>query len=438
MPHFLFHQCLRLLSIAGVTLAGWILSPMMVWAQAVPAEVRDPFLADPELMEPRDPLLPELPVVRRLSPLEKVELETALDELAAEGERLHFQGETDRAFQVWMREVRLRRVLGYEAEIQAMQRVGLRAWEDSRSQETQLLTLRLRQIQAELLSQEPLDIPLLESVAATFEVLRDIDSAIAVYETLIVRAAQAGDREERQRLLENLASLQESWFRFEVAGKTYQSLLVANNGSDALKQVEYLQGAIRNYQDAGELSTTVGLQRRLLAQYQTTSTLQPIPALLLAIARNYRDLEDLPQARTYYLIAHSTAFGQNQTNIAREAVEDLTAIYAALERPADVLYLYQQQIALDRLSYDGYELMQVFDKLGQFHETQGEPDAAITAYQEGLILATHLKHREVYFKYQLLRLLYAQDRLTGLAVERHQHDPAIDVLQQTDIWQGNR
>ncbi|MEL6385539.1 MAG: hypothetical protein AAFQ89_24380, partial [Cyanobacteria bacterium J06626_18] len=354
MSHFLSRQCLRLSLVVGVALAGWVWAPIVVWAQALPAEVRDPFLADPELTEPRDPLLPELPVMRRLSPLEKVELEAALDELAAEAERLHFQGETDLAFQVWMREVRLRRVLGYEAEIQAMQRVGLRAWEDSRSQETQLLTLRLRQIQTELLNQEPLDIPLLESVAATFEVLRDIDSAIAVYETLIVRAAQAGDQEERQRLLENLANLQESWFRFEVAGETYQSLLVANSGKDPVKQVQYLQGAIRNYQDAGELRTTVGLQRRLLAQYQTTSTVQPIPALLLAIARNYRDLEDLPQARTYYLTAHSTAFGQNQTNIAREAVEDLTEIYTVLERPNDVLYLYQQQIALDRLSYNGY------------------------------------------------------------------------------------
>ncbi|MEO1299987.1 MAG: hypothetical protein AAFW75_30295 [Cyanobacteria bacterium J06636_16] len=430
-------QCLRLSLVVGVALAGWVWAPIVVWAQALPAEVRDPFLADPELTEPRDPLLPELPVMRRLSPLEKVELEAALDELAAEAERLHFQGETDLAFQVWMREVRLRRVLGYEAEIQAMQRVGLRAWEDSRSQETQLLTLRLRQIQTELLNQEPLDIPLLESVAATFEVLRDIDSAIAVYETLIVRAAQAGDQEERQRLLENLANLQESWFRFEVAGETYQSLLVANSGKDPVKQVQYLQGAIRNYQDAGELRTTVGLQRRLLAQYQTTSTVQPIPALLLAIARNYRDLEDLPQARTYYLTAHSTAFGQNQTNIAREAVEDLTEIYTVLERPNDVLYLYQQQIALDRLSYDGYELMQVFDKLGQFHEAQGEPDAAITAYQEGLVLASHLKHREAYFKYQLLRLLYAEDRLPGAPAERHQHDPVIEALQQTEIWQGN-
>ncbi|MEM9006869.1 MAG: hypothetical protein AAGE59_25495, partial [Cyanobacteria bacterium P01_F01_bin.86] len=321
MPYCLRCQWVQFSSAVGLALISWALSPIIVWAQALPAEVRDPFLADPELTEPRDPLLPDLLILRPLSPLERVELAASLDLLAAEAERLHFEGQTDLAFQIWMREVRLRRIFGYAEEIRAMQRVGLRAWEDSRTQETQLLTLRLRQIQTELLNQAPLDISLLEAVAATFEVLRDIDSAIAVYDTLIVQASQAGDQAERQRLLENLANLQESWFRFDVAGKTYQSLLAANSGSDPLKQVQYLQGAIRNYQDAGELQTTVGLQRRLLAQYQANNSIQPIPALMLAIARNYRDLDDVTQAQTYYLTTYSTALGQNQTNIAREAVE---------------------------------------------------------------------------------------------------------------------
>lgn len=437
MPYCLRCQWVQFSSAVGLALISWALSPIIVWAQALPAEVRDPFLADPELTEPRDPLLPDLLILRPLSPLERVELAASLDLLAAEAERLHFEGQTDLAFQIWMREVRLRRIFGYAEEIRAMQRVGLRAWEDSRTQETQLLTLRLRQIQTELLNQAPLDISLLEAVAATFEVLRDIDSAIAVYDTLIVQASQAGDQAERQRLLENLANLQESWFRFDVAGKTYQSLLAANSGSDPLKQVQYLQGAIRNYQDAGELQTTVGLQRRLLAQYQANNSIQPIPALMLAIARNYRALDDVTQAQTYYLTTYSTALGQNQTNIAREAVEDLAEIYRSLDRPDDVIYLYEQQAALGRLSYDGYGLMQVFDRLGQFHEAQNEPDKAIAAYQEGLILADHLGHREAYFNYRLLQLLYIQDQLDVTPAEGHQHSAAVEALQQTEIWRGN-
>ena len=437
MLYSLSRPWLRWASVIGLILSGWAFFPMVVWAQALPAEVRDPFLADPELTEPRDPLLPDLPIRRRLSPLEKFELEAELDLLAAEAESLYFAGQTELAYQIWIREVNLRRVLGYEEEIRAMQRVGVRVWEDSRTQETQLFTLRLRQIQADLLSQEPLNTSLLEEVAAMFEILRDVDSAIAVYETLIVRAAQANNLVERQRLLENLANLQESWFRFGVAGETYQSLIIGNRTGDPLKQVQYLQGAIRNYQDAGELATTVGYQRRLLAQYQATATIQPIPTLMLAIARNYRDLDDLEQARDYYITTYTTALGQNQSSIASEAVQDLSEVYLDLERIDDVLYLQEQRIALDRLSYNGYGIMQVFEQLGQLYESQEEPDAAITAYQEGLIIANHLGHRQAYFSYKLLQLLYAQDRLAVVPAEQHQHSLAVRALQQPQIWQGN-
>ena len=438
MLNFSSRQWSRWLWGVGLALIGWASFPVMVWAQAVAPEMRDLFLADPEFAEPRDPLLPELLIDRPLSPLEKVDLATALDRLAADSEALYLEGQIEPAFQQWMREVRLRRILGYADEIEAMQRVGLRAWENARTQETQLLTLRLRQIQADLLSQDPLDIQLLEGVAATLEVLRDIDSAISVYETLIVRAAQAGNQEERQRLLENLASLQEGWFRFEVAGETYRSLLSSldSDGEDPLRRVQYLQGAIRNYQDAGQLSTAIGYQRRLLRQYESTGQIQGIPTLTLAIARNHRDLEDLSQAQTYYQATYTAALAQNQSSLARDAVQDLAEIYLSLDRPDDVLYLYNQQLAVERLSYNGYGLMQVFDQLGQLHESQDEPDAAITAYQEGLILANHLGYREAYFKNRLQWLLLEQGKLTVTPAEQHQTN-VMEALRSPDVWEGN-
>jgi hypothetical protein len=135
---------------AGVGLG---LTPVAVQAQALAPERRDEFLSDPEFAEPRDPLLPTFPIVRPLSPLEKRDLAIALDQLAQEAEDLYDQGETEAAFDLWMREVRLRRILGYEPELEAIQRVGLRVWENSRTPEAQLLTLRLDQIQADVLAQ---------------------------------------------------------------------------------------------------------------------------------------------------------------------------------------------------------------------------------------------------------------------------------------------
>ena len=290
------------------------------------------FLSDPEFSEPRDPLLPDLPIERPLSPLEKLALAAELDALAAEAEALFLAGQTEAAFATWMREVRLRRILGYEAELEAIQRVGLRVWENSRAEEVQLITLRLRQIQAELLAQAPLNIALLEEVVAAFEVLRDVDAAVAVYETLIERATLAGDRDEQQRLLENLANLRETWFRFEVAAATYQTLLDALGQGEDLQAIAYLQGIIRNLQQAGELSQAIEYQRRLVRRYERTAQPRPIPPVTLAIARNYRALDNLEQAQSVYSTTYTTALGLGQTDVASEALADLAEIYLAQEK----------------------------------------------------------------------------------------------------------
>jgi tetratricopeptide (TPR) repeat protein len=437
MP-YTFSLPLRRWSIAiALAVAGWAFVPLTVWAQLSPV-LRDQFLSDPELTEPRDPLLPDLPIVRPLSPLEKTALAAELDILAATAEQLYFEGQLEAAFQTWMREVRLRRILGYEAEIEAIQRVGLRAWENSRADETQLLTLRLREIQTALLDATPLDIELLESVAATFEVLRDVDSAISVYETLIVRAAQTGDQAERRRLLENLASLQETWFRFDAAADSYRSLLTSLSSEVSPRQeVPYLKGLIRNHEDAGEWQTAIDYQRRLVRTYEQTQQPTLIPPVTLAIARNYRTLENLPQAQTFYSATYSIALAQRQTDVASEALQDLADIYRDQGKAADVLYLYQQRLAVERLSYNGYGLMQTFGQIGEFYEAEGDPDAAINAYKEALILAEHLNYRDAYFKLRLQKLLFEQGRLAVTPLERHQAS-RVGVLQDPDLWQGNQ
>lgn len=420
----------------ALSVMGWVCTPLPTWAQLSPLLIEQ-FLSDPELTEPVDPLLPDLPVLRPLSPLEKLDLAEDLDLLAAEAEALFLEGQTELAFQTWLREVRLRRILGYEAELEAIQRVGLRAWENSRSEEIQLLTLRLEQIQEELFAETPVNVELLEEVVAAFEVLRDIDSAVEVYETLIVQAAQAGDRAERRRLLENLARLRETWFRFVVAGETYQTLLTSldPNGQD-LKEIEYLKGAIRNYEDAGDLQTAINYQRRLLREYEQTMQPQAIPPVTLEIARNYRALDSLNQAQTFYSTTYSAALAQRQTDIASEALQDLAEIYLNQGKVEDVLYLYQQRLAVERLSYNAYGLIQTFNKLGQLYEEQGQIDEAIAAYREASILANGLNYRDAFFELRLRQLLIDRGELTVTPQEQHLASP-VKPLQRPEIWQGN-
>jgi tetratricopeptide (TPR) repeat protein len=425
----------RWLSAIAIAAIGWVTWPLVARAQLSPV-LRDQFLSDPVYAVPRDPLLPDIPVVRPLSPLEKRALAADLVRLNAAAERRFLAGDAEVAFQAWIREVRLRRILGYEAELAAIQRVGLRAWENSRATEVQLLTLRLREIQTELLAQEPLDIPLLEEVAATFEVLRDVDSAIAMYETLIVRATQAGDRDERLRLLANLAKLRENWFRFEVAAETYANLLTATSSAPSVQRVPYFQGAIRNYEDAGALQEAIGYQQRLVRAYEQSAQPRPIPTVTLGIARNYRALNNLSQAQSFYSTTYSTALALGQTDVASAALQDLAEIYLDQNQLADVEYLYQQRLAVERLSYNGYGVMETFGQLGELYERQEEPDAAIAAYKEALIMAEHLEHRDAFYELKLQRLLFAQGRLSALPLEHHLGGSTRPLIEPT-VWSEN-
>ncbi len=435
MAYQLSRSWRRWLVAIALAASGWAGQPRLAAAQLAPSFVEQ-FLSDPEFAEPRDPLLPEFVVERPLSPLERQMLEAELDELALETEARYLEeGATEDVVVDWMREVRLRRIFGYEAELAAIQRVGLRLWENSRADEVQLLSLRLREIQAELLAQPVPDVELFEELVTAFEILRDVDAAVAVYEILLERAIQAGDREEQQRLLENLAALRESWFRFEPAAATYETLLDFA-GEDALLEIEYLQGVIRNYQDLGELAAAIEYQRRLLGQYEATLQPQFIPSLTLAIARNFRDLDQLTEAQNYYSVTYSGALAQGQTDVASDALQDLAALYLADDQPDDVQYLYEQRLAVEQLSYNGYGLMQTFDALGQLYESQDLPDSAIAAYKEALIIAEHLHHREAYFKLRLQTLLYEQGRLNVSPLTQHLASP-VGPLRNPNLWVGN-
>ncbi len=411
--------------------------PGLAWAQAVPPELRDPFLSDPEFAEPRDPLLPDFPVSRRLSPLEAFELEGQLDQLAAAAETAYQLGESDRAFDIWLREVRLRRILGYGPELIAIQRVGLRVWETGRTLEAQLLTLRLEEIQADLLGQTPPDLNLIAALAAAFERLQDIDSAITVYETLLENGIQQGDTALQIRLLERIGDLQARWFRFEAAATTYNRLLNLLGSSATNRRLAYLEQAIYTHENAGRLERAIAFQQELLRYYANQGNAAARVPLQLAIARNYRDAERLDLAWSYYQATYSLALELEHISYARDVVADLTDIYDLLERPGDVRYLLEQQLAVERLTYGGYGIMTVFGQLGQFHEVQGDIPAAIAAYREGLIIATYLNHRQAYFHNRIQRLQLAQGEITVEGANAHMASDAIQPLVNPFRWRGN-
>jgi hypothetical protein len=146
-----------------------------------------------EITEP-DPLLPRSPTKDRpLSPGEKTELAVALDTLNAEAAAKLAAGDRIGAFEVWYRELRLRRYLGLLPEVQALSRVGGIAWGSNQREDVQIITKRLKTIQQQAQAKPPVELELLRSLATAYQQVRDPKAAVEIYDQILAVARQQQD-----------------------------------------------------------------------------------------------------------------------------------------------------------------------------------------------------------------------------------------------------
>lgn len=387
------------------------------WAQLLPPEVRDAFLSSPLDDEPLDPLLPQPPIRRPLSPLEQYQLEQELDELAllaeaiALGEAVPIEpgpdGELPDPNDIWMREVRLRRLLGIERELPAIRRVAQWMRDRTATQELQLLAARLREIQQDLDPSVTADRDRLLELAEIYAILGEVDDAAVIHQALANQALAVGNEEEFQTQLETLANLQTAWFYFDDAAATYGELLeLAQRQPGRENEMRYLRAQSYNLEQAQEFTAAISAQARLLDIYTQADVFWPlVPPLQHDIAANYLALGNLTEASRYFRSAYTNALSQQQFSVAADALRSLAEVYAALERWDDIRYLYEQLILVERQANNAFGLMAAFDALGQLYEQLGDPAAALAAYQEALVMARTLDHREDYFEAQIARLV---------------------------------
>lgn len=379
-------------------------------AQTLRPEVRDPFLADPLADNPRDPLLPTPLVDRPLSPLEQYTLEQDLNQLAREAEALAEADEPEAAKELWMREVRLRRVLGIPAELEAIDRVAQWLRDTSATQELQLLSARLDQILPTLDPAPPQDREQLEAMANAYTTLGNVETAATLRRTLADAALDRGDRDEHRAQLEALAVLYADWFYFPEAAATYSELvaLIQAEGEESDEELNFWVRQIENLEFAQQFQSALEAQQQLLLRYRSEEALWPrMAALQYAMAQNHQRLGDVETASRQYQIAYTNAIGSQQLEVAAQTLNALASLYRQLEQWPDVDYLYQQLLTVERQALDAYGLMETFDQIGQLYEQSGNLDGARQAYQEGLALAKQINHRQDYFATQVDRLSLA-------------------------------
>ncbi|MBD2067015.1 tetratricopeptide repeat protein [Leptolyngbya sp. FACHB-671] len=360
------------------------------------------FPPNPLEIDESDPLFPQLIIDRPLSPQERRVLATALDELRVQAEQELAAGNPAGAFEILNRELRLRRVLGVEEEVDSLSRVGEIAWRENQTTETRLITERLQQIEQEVQAETPPDFDLLLRIAQAYQTMRAIDPAVTLYDQILIRARQQGDAATEQDTLTALGELHLAWFDYTAAAIAYQELLtLARARGDRPREVEYLQQLAYIYQENNQPEEAIAAQQELVSVYQGRQEYALIPPLKIAIADSFQALNRPDRAATNYQEAFAVARSGQQYAYASEALQKLADLYRSLDRPDDALVVYQLLIDVEQQSYNSYGIMQAYDEIGQLQLERGNTNQAIAAFRRGLELARQLSYRESYFTQQI-------------------------------------
>lgn len=395
----------------GIALAGLL-------AIAPPAIAQPPpFLLDPITDQDEEPLVDEAVVEgdRSLTSEEALELEAALDDLRQEGLVLDQQGQRDAAYEIWVRELRLRQFLGYRAEIEALNWLGQRAFQDDRTEELRAVGDRLALIEAMALEELDVDLDLWITIAQTYETVRKKDEAIAAYIRVLDYSRQQRDAALEQSTLQTLGQLYLNWFDYGDAATTYQALAqILQRQGDRAQEAQALENLAYAYEQDQQYLQAIATQERLIELYtadvlERTSPEQinqvqvmPVPRLKIAIANNYQALGRYDRAAINYQAALTAAQLSQQFGYASDALRQLAELYKTIERFDDAVVAYRRLVDVEQQSYSVYGMMQAYDEIGRIHRDRGQIPQSLAAFEQALRLAQQLGFREAYFERQLL------------------------------------
>lgn len=358
-----------------------------------------------EITKP-DPLLPRQPTKKRpLSPQERQQLQPALDELNAQATTQYQAGNKLAAFEIWYRELRLRRFLGVLEEVKALGRVGAIAWQDNQKEGVQAITKRLKEIQQEAQKRPPVDLTLLEALGQSYQQVRLPGPALEVYQQLLADARAKQDKAREMAILKLVAELQLSYFDYPKAAATYEELLsYALAQGDYLNQVIYVQKLAYIYDRAKQPQNALLAKQRLLESYVKNDRIDKIPALKIQIGGDYELLGKPNEASQTYQEAYQQAWDLKQYANVSQALQKLANLYYTRGDRQSALQIYNVLLQVEPRSYSFYDLMNTYDRIGQIYLELKDYPQALAAFQKGLEIATALRHQEAYFTAQIDRV----------------------------------
>lgn len=381
----------------------------------------DDFSPNPLFSKEPDPLVPSPPPENQvLGQSQQQILEPELVKLNAEAGQLLAAGNIPAAFELWNRELRIRRYFGLSPEIAALNRIGLIAWNNSQRLYIKFITERLDQIFQKLQTEKNNDSQLWESLGLTFKNVRAKNQALKVYELLSETADKNQDPLAQEQYFNEIAQIYMMWLDYPQAAQTYEKLLELQqelrrirgdilpsqpqpatpenpNPTPPPSEVRSLQQLAFIYEQIGEYLKAISVRERLAGYYANQPNLFPIPEIKLAIGENYEKLGQFEQAGATYQEAYSIATSIQQFDNASEALGRLGKLYRSQNQIKTALDIYQAQVLVNQQTNNYYGMMTAYDQIGDIYLSQKAYQSAIAAFQQGLALAQQLKYREDYF-----------------------------------------
>ena len=371
----------------------------------------DKFPPSPLEITTPDPLLPRLPKDKQSLTLEeRQKLEPALDALNQEAGVKLQAGEQVAAFEIWNRELSLRRFLGSLAEVQALSRVGAIAWKQNDSPEVQYITQRLQAIQKQAESQKTtaeIDLQLWRSLGEAYQNVRSPKLALEAYDQVLLVVRQQKNPTALVEILKTIGELHLSWFDYRKAAPIYEELLsLATSPGERVNEVTYLQRLAEIYEQTKQPQQSLNVLNKLAEIYVNENNLTEIPELKLAIASDYESLAKkdpnlLLEAFKNYQEAYTTAWQLQEYVRAGEALQKLIALYRSQGQTDEALQTSQILVQTQAQAANFYGMMQAYDQIGQLYLERKEFPQALTAFKKGLELAQQLKYEEAYFTGQI-------------------------------------
>ncbi|MEM6612054.1 MAG: tetratricopeptide repeat protein [Cyanobacteria bacterium P01_C01_bin.72] len=316
------------------------------------------------------------------------------------------QSNSEEAFELWYRQLKLARAVGTVTEIETLGEVGAIAWKENRSEDLRNIANRLITVESTVESTRETEQPSIQmwqKLATAYQQVRYLEEAIAIYQQILARNQAIADSAAVESNLQTLGELYLAQFNYSEAAVTYQNLLALAQAKPQPddKIDSYLQTLANIYDRTAQTKLAISTKKRLIKSYTAAEKTAASAQLELEIALDYETLNQVAKSVTAYEQAFTLASTAQQYAIANDALTGLGKLYQRQGEQQQTIDTFERLLDLQRQAYNYYGLVNTYDTLGKIHLESAQKQQAKQYFQEALEIAKDLNYKVEYFNQKI-------------------------------------